>query len=196
MEFRVNKVLSLKATKGFNSVSATSGRYSSVQFSSRWYLCARKSPYAIHPVSHKHAQHCLWNGSNVRLIDDSPLSSFQGRSSNAFLFPRLSPPGDRWCHALGFVHASRVWSCSTLQIFREASKFWGLLCPPVCLLGYFPSLRHVQGITPAGVFGGGCWLFDTVQSWLPIPFFIICSKLIQSVRMMACMVPHYSRRGN
>ena len=28
----------------------------------------------------------LWNGSTVRLIDDGPLSSFQGRSSSAFSF--------------------------------------------------------------------------------------------------------------
>ena len=56
------------------------------QFSSRWYLCARKSPYALHPVSQKFAQRCLWNGSNVRLIDDGPLSFFQGRSSSAFSF--------------------------------------------------------------------------------------------------------------
>ena len=50
-----------------------------VQFSSRWHLCARKSPYyyALHPVSQKFPQRCISNGSNVRLIDDGPLSSFQ-----------------------------------------------------------------------------------------------------------------------
>ena len=52
-----------------------------VQFSSRWYLCAQKIPYALHPVSQKFPQ-C----SNVRLIDDGPLSSFQGRSSSASAF--------------------------------------------------------------------------------------------------------------
>ena len=49
-------------------------------------LCARKSPYALHPVSQKFPQRCLWNGSSVRLIDDGPLSSFQGRSSSASSF--------------------------------------------------------------------------------------------------------------
>ena len=29
------------------------------QFSSRWYLCARKSPYVLHPVSQKCLQRCL-----------------------------------------------------------------------------------------------------------------------------------------
>ena len=33
----------------------------SVQFSSRWYLCARKSPYALHCVYHKFPQCRLWN---------------------------------------------------------------------------------------------------------------------------------------
>ena len=56
---------------------------SSVQFSSRWYLCARKIPYALHSVSQKFPQRCLWNGSNVRLTDDGFLSSFQRRSSSA-----------------------------------------------------------------------------------------------------------------
>ena len=62
------------------------GALSAVQFSSRWYLCARKSPYALHPVSRKFPQSCLWNGFNVRLTDDGPLSSFQGRSSSASSF--------------------------------------------------------------------------------------------------------------
>ena len=31
----------------------------SVQFSSRWYLCAQESPYALHPVSQMFPQHCF-----------------------------------------------------------------------------------------------------------------------------------------
>ena len=64
----------------------SSRQFSSVQFSSRWYLRARNSPYALHPVSQKFPQRCLGNGSNVRLTDDGPLSSFQGRSSSASSF--------------------------------------------------------------------------------------------------------------
>ena len=60
----------------------------SAQFSSKWYPCARKSPYnyALHPVSQRFPQPCLWNSSSVRLIDDGRLSSFQGRSSRASSF--------------------------------------------------------------------------------------------------------------
>ena len=58
----------------------------SVLLSSRWDLCARKSPYGLHPDSQKFPQHCLWNGSNFRLTDDGPLSSFQGRSPSVSSF--------------------------------------------------------------------------------------------------------------
>ena len=57
-----------------------------VQISSRWHFCARKSPHALHPVSHKFPRRCLSNSSNVRLIDDGPLSSFQGKSPTASSF--------------------------------------------------------------------------------------------------------------
>ena len=67
-----------------------------------------------------------------------------------FLFPRLSPSCDRRCDALGFVPAGSVSSTSTLQIFRDTSHMWW--CPPVHLLCYFPSLRHVQGSTYTGNF--------------------------------------------
>ena len=35
--------------------------FRSVKLSSRWYPCARKSPYALHPVSQKFPQRCPWN---------------------------------------------------------------------------------------------------------------------------------------
>ena len=73
-----------------------------------------------------------------------------------FLFQSLSPPGDQWCDVFGFVPGGSVSSFSTLQIFWKAKHLRGLLWPPVYLLGRFPSLRHVQGSTPTGVFEGGC----------------------------------------
>ena len=57
-----------------------------VQFSSRWCLCAQKSLYALHHISQKFPRRRVCNGSNVRLIDNGPLSSFQWRSSSASLF--------------------------------------------------------------------------------------------------------------
>ena len=44
-----------------------------------------ENPYALHP-SLNTPKRCLLNNSNVRLIDDGPLSSFQGRSSSASSF--------------------------------------------------------------------------------------------------------------
>ena len=57
-----------------------------VQFSSRWYLCAWKSPYRFHPISQKFPWHCLWNNANVYLTDDGPLSSFRGELSSTSPF--------------------------------------------------------------------------------------------------------------
>ena len=61
--------------------------------------------------------------STVGLIDGGAFSSFQGQKvDKRFLFLCLSPPGDRWCDALGFVPAGSVSSSSPLQIFRDATR--------------------------------------------------------------------------
>ena len=47
---------------------------SSVNFSSRWYLCGRKKPFSLHLVSQKFLQRCPWNSSNALVIYNGPLS--------------------------------------------------------------------------------------------------------------------------
>ena len=44
------------------------------------------SPCALHPISQRFPQCCLWSSSSVCLIDKGPLSSFQGRLSSASFF--------------------------------------------------------------------------------------------------------------
>ena len=61
----------------------------SVQFSSvqdGTYALGKAHNYALHPISERFPQRCLWYDSNVRQTDDGPLSSFQGRSSSASFF--------------------------------------------------------------------------------------------------------------
>ena len=55
-------------------------------------ICARKSPCALHPVSRKFPQCCLWS-SSVCLIDSGSLSSFQGRPSSASSFNAFTRGG-------------------------------------------------------------------------------------------------------
>ena len=117
---------------------------SSVQFS--FYVLRKAHNYVLHPVSQKFPQRCLWNGSNVRLIDDGPLSSFQGRLSSASSF-HTSPPDDRWCDVLGSVPAGSVSSFSTLQIFQEASHLWGLLCPQDYLNTSIRRFISISGVS-------------------------------------------------
>ena len=90
-----------------------------------------------------------------------------------------------WCPWL--VPAASVSNSSTLQIFREASHLWRLLCLPVYLLCRFPSLGHVQGSTPT-VFEGRCR--PLAHSTLGIPFhFSLCVAVsLKAMRMMACVV--------
>ena len=101
------------------------------------------------------------------------------RSSSAFPFPRLSPPGDRWCDVLGFVPAGSVPRSKplvrvTLPASLSARSFlFTLAC----------SGQHTHRSFQR-------WMsaIDTFKSGLPIPLFIFCSKLIESVRMMAYVV--------
>ena len=82
-------------------LKSPSGNTGNMQFSSRWYLCARKSPCALHPVSQKFPQRCLGNGSPVRLIDDGRLSSFWRRSSSASSFhASLLQRSMLWCNLI------------------------------------------------------------------------------------------------
>ena len=81
----------------------------------------------------------------------STLSSFRGESVECFPFPRLAPPGDRWCDVDSFVPAGSVLfrrkleviifhveapntekareatgKCSSLSLIWQAYKeFWG-----------------------------------------------------------------------
>ena len=86
------------------------------QFSSRWYLCARKSPYALRPFSHKFSQRCMRNSSSVSLIDDGPLWSFQGRSSSYSSFHASLLQA---FYGMMSLPAGNVSSSSTLQILRD-----------------------------------------------------------------------------
>ena len=95
-----------------------------VQFSSRWYLYSWKGPYALHSVSQKFPQRCLWISSSVWLM--KALSRPFEKIVYHFLFPCLSPPGDQWCYVLGIVPAGNVSSSSTLQLFWDARHMWAL----------------------------------------------------------------------
>ena len=63
------------------------------------------------------------NGSNVRLIDYGPLSSFQGRSSSASSFLTSLLQAIDGVMSLALCPAGSVSSFSTLPSFREASHF-------------------------------------------------------------------------
>jgi len=119
--------------------------------------------YALHSVSQKFPQRCLRNGSNVRLTDDGPLSSFQGRSSNASSFhASLLQAIDGVMSLRGFVPAGSVSSFSTLQVSFNCAEHSSLFdlgkntcCDTFCHHGTFCHLR-VLSITDEMVSDKSC----------------------------------------
>ena len=79
-----------------------------LQFSSRWYLCARKSPYALHRVSQKFPRRRLW------------LKRFQFYSSDCMTMA-LSRPFKEDC--LASASTSSTSSISSISyIFKNKTK--------------------------------------------------------------------------
>ena len=93
---------------------------SSVQFSSRWYLCARKSPYALHPSLRSFPNVAFETVPMLILLTVALSRPFKEDRLALPVFQRLNPPGDRWYDVLGFVPAGSVSNFSTLQIFRRS----------------------------------------------------------------------------
>ena len=56
------------------------------------------------------------------------------------------------------------------------SHLLGLLCPPVYLLSHFPSLWHVQGSTPTGVFKDGFWPSTHSSQGFPFHFLLFAAS--------------------
>ena len=137
-----------------------------------------KAHFSLHPIFQKFPQCCLWNSSSVCLIDDSPLSSFQGRLSSASSFNTFSP---RW---------SVVW-CPWLEVSQVSALDLPRSKPLVRVA--LPASLSAQLFPFAPACPGQEFLKVDVDHWhipsgLPIPLFTFCSKLIESVRMMACVV--------
>ena len=138
-----------------------------VQFRTRWYLCARKSPYALHLGSQTFPQRCLRNGSNVLLIDDGPLSSFQGRSSSISSFHAYL------LQAIDVLALCPHVAPQAPQHFRSFET--QDTCPGRCIQDFFFFWKWMSTL-------------DIFQSGIPILFFTFCNKFIESVRMMAYVV--------
>ena len=98
----------------------------------------------------------------------SPFLVLSKKIDEHFLFPCLSPPGDRWCDVLGFVPTSSISSCSALEIFWDTNHLWLLLYPLV-----FPA----PGQCTQRSFQRWMSNIDTRQSRLSFPLFTLWTSL-------------------
>ena len=126
--------------------------------------------------------------SSVALVWPWPFLVLSRNIVRRFLFLRLSPLGDRWCDALGSVPAGSVSTAPNLR--SPETKATGVGCfarKSVCSVishdsGVFRILYILRCLRRCMSNIVAC------QSWLPIPLFTFCSKLIGFVRIMACVV--------
>ena len=143
-------------------------------------MCSEK-PIALHSVSQKFAQRRLWNSSSVHLIDDGSLSSFQGRSSSTWGSTSLLQA----IYGVTSLALCPQVVSQAFQHFRSSEKQATcegcLVRQSVCLVISFhcsvSRAVHLQEST-----------IGTLQSGPPVPLFTFCSSLIESVRMVACLV--------
>ena len=127
-----------------------------VEFSSRWYIRGWESQHVLHSVPQKCSQCCFWNSSNVGLTDDSPFSSYQGRSWSAFsLYTSLLKVIDGVMSLALCPEFSQAPQHS--RISQDASHLWWFLSSPANLLS---QIARLQDSTPAGVFEAGCRTFS------------------------------------
>ena len=136
--------------------SSNSLCFKPAQLSSRWYLCARKSPQlCVRPVSESPITlpleqfQCLSDWCSLFLVLSTKIIE-------RLLFPCLYPSGDRSCDDLGFVPSASVSvsliNTSDLPRRNQVTFYDG--CFAHQSIGHFPWRRHVQGSTSIGVFEG------------------------------------------
>ena len=146
-------------------------------------LCARKIPYALHPVSEI-------SPTSLECLSDWwwPIPVLSEKIVKRFLIWCLSPLGDWWCDVFGFVPAGSISSSSTRHIFRDANHLWRLICPPVSLLGHSPWLRRVQGSTSTWVFEGGCRRLTHASLGFPFHFSLFVASALNLWGRLECVI--------
>ena len=148
---------------------------------------SEKPIYILHHISQKFPQRCLWNGSNVHLIDNGPLASFQGRSSSAYSFHASLLQAIDGVISLALCHqvvsqASQHFRSSKKQATCEGCCAHQSICSVIFFHSGMSRAVHPQEFLKVDD------TINTFQSGLPIPLFTFCSKLIESVRMTEYLI--------
>jgi len=139
-----------------------------VQFGSKMGSMRTERSICAPPRLSSAPQRCLWNGSNVRLTDDGPLSSFQGWSSSASSFHTSLLQAIDGVMSLDLcpqvvTQAPQHFRSSEKQVTCEGCFARKSICSVVSL--HSGMSRAVQ---PTGAFGGGSR--PSTHSSLGFPF--------------------------
>ena len=108
-------------------------------FSSRWHRSARKTPYALRPVSHKSPQGCPRNSANICLVEHRSFSTLEGGMSAAsFLHSSF----------LQAINAVMPWLVHVQKVLQASEHFCPaklqniIMCYLLCLPVYLPVHSH------------------------------------------------------
>ena len=142
----------------------------------------------LHPISQKFSQCCLWNGSSGHWLTMALSRPFK---EDCLTLPLSLPLSSRW----SVVWCPWLCALSTLELPRSKPLVRVALATSLSA-GSFPFTLACPGLYTHRSFQRWMSTINTFQSGLPIPLFTFCSKLIQSVRLMACVVCHLLRQSS
>ena len=141
------------------------------------YVIGKASIYALHAISQKFPQCCLWNSSNVRLTD-GPLSSFQERSSSASSFHTFLLQAIDGMTFLALCpqvvsQASQHFTSSVKQATCDGCFVNQSICLAIALHSGIS-----RAVLPTGVFKSGCWTETHSTMGSPFHFSLLNAVLV------------------
>ena len=142
------------------------------------YVLGKASIYALHPISQKCPQCCLWNSSNVHLTDDGHLSSFQERASSASSFHTFLLQATDGVMFLALCpqvvsQASQHFMSSVKQATCDGCFVSQSICLAIALHSGIS-----RAVLPTGVFKSGCWTETHSTMGFPFHFSLLNAVLV------------------
>ena len=155
-------------------------------------ICSEKlicpPPHPPTPISQNFPWPCLWNSVIVHLIDDGLLRSFQGRSSSASSFNASLLQVIDGVMSLALCLLVVSWASKNISDLLRSKLLERVALPAFLSAQSFPLMPACPEQYSHRSFQRWMSTIDSFQSGLPTPLFTFCSMLVESVRMLTCVV--------